>query len=83
MAGRYDNPIPTRFLALIDCLKIPAQFSFFLMALYVHYSIISMLELCVCVQDGIRLVHRCLYNAGCNDFDAGKSITRAIGRVES
>jgi hypothetical protein len=22
--GRYDNPIPTRFLAPIDCLKIPA-----------------------------------------------------------
>jgi hypothetical protein len=27
MAGRYDNPIPTRFLAPIDCLKIPAQIS--------------------------------------------------------
>jgi hypothetical protein len=25
LAGRYDNPIPTRFLAHIDCLKIPAQ----------------------------------------------------------
>ncbi len=25
LAGRYDNPIPTRFLAPIDCLKIPAQ----------------------------------------------------------
>jgi hypothetical protein len=24
-AGRYDNPIPTRFLAPVDCLKIPAQ----------------------------------------------------------
>jgi hypothetical protein len=24
LAVRYDNPIPTRFLALIDCLKIPA-----------------------------------------------------------
>jgi hypothetical protein len=23
LAGRYDNPIPTRFLAPIDCLKIP------------------------------------------------------------
>ncbi len=23
--GRYGNPIPTRFLAPIDCLKIPAQ----------------------------------------------------------
>ncbi len=25
MPGRYDNPIPTRFLAPIDSLKIPAQ----------------------------------------------------------
>jgi hypothetical protein len=24
-AGRYDNPIPTRFLAPINCSKIPAQ----------------------------------------------------------
>ncbi len=25
LVGRYDNPIPTRFLAPIDCFKIPAQ----------------------------------------------------------
>jgi hypothetical protein len=25
LAGRYDNPIPTRLLAPIDSLKIPAQ----------------------------------------------------------
>ncbi len=25
LAGQYDNPIPTRFLAPIDYLKIPAQ----------------------------------------------------------
>ncbi len=25
LAGRYNNPIPTRFLAPIDCLKIPTQ----------------------------------------------------------
>ncbi len=25
LADRYDNPIPTRFLAPIDCLKILAQ----------------------------------------------------------
>jgi hypothetical protein len=25
LAGRYDNPIPTRFLAPIGCLKIPAH----------------------------------------------------------
>jgi hypothetical protein len=24
LAGRYDNTIPPRFLAPIDCLKIPA-----------------------------------------------------------
>jgi hypothetical protein len=24
-AGRYDNPIPTQFLAPTDCSKIPAQ----------------------------------------------------------
>jgi hypothetical protein len=24
LAGRYDNPIPPRLLAPIDCLKIPA-----------------------------------------------------------
>jgi hypothetical protein len=24
MAGRYDNPIPTRFLVPMECLKIPA-----------------------------------------------------------
>jgi hypothetical protein len=26
LASRYDNPIPTRFPAPIDCLKIPALF---------------------------------------------------------
>ncbi len=25
LAGRYENPIPPRYLALIDFLKIPAQ----------------------------------------------------------
>jgi hypothetical protein len=29
LAGWYDNPIPPRFLAPIDCLKIPAQVTFF------------------------------------------------------
>jgi hypothetical protein len=28
LAGRYDNPITTRFLAPLDCLKIPAQEKF-------------------------------------------------------
>jgi hypothetical protein len=31
LAGRYDNPIPTRFLALIDCSKIPAKDLLFLL----------------------------------------------------
>jgi hypothetical protein len=26
LAGRYDNPIPIRFLVPLDCLKIPTQF---------------------------------------------------------
>jgi hypothetical protein len=26
--GRYNNPIPTRFLASIDCLKIPALYEY-------------------------------------------------------
>jgi hypothetical protein len=29
LAGRYDNPIPPRFLAPIDCLKIPALYIYF------------------------------------------------------
>jgi hypothetical protein len=28
LSGRYDNPIPNRFLAPIDCLKIPALGAF-------------------------------------------------------
>ncbi len=28
LAGRYDNPIPPGFLAPIDCLKIPAQYTY-------------------------------------------------------
>jgi hypothetical protein len=28
LSGRYDNTIPTQFLAPIDCLKIPAQSAF-------------------------------------------------------
>jgi hypothetical protein len=27
LAGRYDKPIPTRFLAPIDCFKIPALYT--------------------------------------------------------
>jgi len=27
LAGRYDNPIPTHFLAPVDCSKIPALIS--------------------------------------------------------
>ncbi len=34
LAGRYDNPIPTRFLAPIDCLKILAQHFIFPLYLF-------------------------------------------------
>jgi hypothetical protein len=27
LTGKYNSPIPTRFLAPVDCLKIPALFS--------------------------------------------------------
>jgi hypothetical protein len=40
LAGRYDNPIPNRFLALIDCYKIPAQ-----IVLNVHHAVYSMYSL--------------------------------------
>ncbi len=39
LAGRYDNPIPTRFLAPIDCLTIPALSSslcLYYFYLYIH-----------------------------------------------
>ena len=38
LAGRYDNPIPTRFQASIDCLKIPALISDYT----ILYSIVIM-----------------------------------------
>ncbi len=37
LAGGYDNPIPTQFLAPIDCLKIPAQSAFSVPVLKVVY----------------------------------------------
>ncbi len=27
LVGQYDNPVPTRFLAPVDCIKIPTQLS--------------------------------------------------------
>jgi hypothetical protein len=41
LAGRYDNPIPTRFLAPIDCSKIPALIfgdKKRIMTLSIHYA---------------------------------------------
>jgi hypothetical protein len=38
---RYDNPIPTRFLATIDCSKIPAP------ALSLHYRPSDLESYCV------------------------------------
>jgi hypothetical protein len=41
LAGRHGNPIPARFLAPIDCLKIPALDSgFFLNMVCFYFSII-------------------------------------------
>jgi hypothetical protein len=37
LAGRYDNPIPTQFLAPTDCLKIPALFQLRVMSLGLMY----------------------------------------------
>ncbi len=64
-AGRYDNPIPTRFLAPIECLKIPAQVKYSIIMsqigkgkgggvrpVFIHFSglIISPLMYAWCVQ---------------------------------
>ncbi len=38
LAGRYENPIPTRFLSSINCSKIPALFA--------PLSVLSSLSLC-------------------------------------
>ncbi len=46
LAGRYDKPIPTRFLAPIGCLKIPAQLSPWpLLFLYEHHRLNIELDL--------------------------------------
>jgi hypothetical protein len=39
MASRYDNPIPTWFLAPIDCSKIPEHFADFSVNVYCKYLI--------------------------------------------
>ncbi len=41
LAGRYDNPIPTRFLAPMDCLKIPAQATLLINAEAESYATLS------------------------------------------
>jgi hypothetical protein len=49
LAGRYDNPIPTRFLARIDCLTIPALDRTVLgkRNLRIYSSSMCSMELCV------------------------------------
>ncbi len=47
LAGRYDNPIPTRFLAPIDCLKIPALSSKFRYPAYCVHKISESCKLCL------------------------------------
>ncbi len=34
LAGRYDNPLPTRFLSPVDCSKIPAQLAYYVCLTY-------------------------------------------------
>jgi hypothetical protein len=41
LTGRYDNPVPTRFLAPIGCLKIPAQFQFWVWFINCFFFIFS------------------------------------------
>ncbi len=41
LTGRYDNPIPTRFLAPEDCLKIPAQFKYYWLCFKQGFSLIA------------------------------------------
>ncbi len=42
LAGRNDNPIPSRFLALIDCSKIPAQISVENLELWIKLNILGL-----------------------------------------
>jgi hypothetical protein len=44
LAGRYDNPIPTRFLACIDCLKIPALVYPYFQYLCINCTIIDVIQ---------------------------------------
>ncbi len=44
LEGRYANPIPTRFLAPVDCSKIPA-----LVVLLIAGSGIAGTDLCFCL----------------------------------
>ncbi len=39
LAGRYANPIPTRFLVPVDCLKIPAQETRWVPEIFPTYSL--------------------------------------------
>ncbi len=57
LAGRHDNPIPSRFLAPIDCLKIPAQstFTFCLLPSKRHLDAFRFSLFRTCVQDRVRM----------------------------
>jgi hypothetical protein len=74
LAGQYDNPIPTRFQAPVDCLKIPVQ-------------TLRFDENCLAAQKSLPtyewINYLCiydLYNPVHNVLDACISITRASGR---
>jgi hypothetical protein len=44
LAGGYDNPIPTRFLASTDCSKIPAQHRIYYVQLKYRTMTIKMID---------------------------------------
>jgi hypothetical protein len=44
LAGRYDKPLPTRFLAPMDCLKIPALLDVTILWRYTN-KILSMIQM--------------------------------------
>jgi hypothetical protein len=70
LAGRYDNPIPTRFLAPLDCLKLPAQYD----SPIPTWTVCSLYSICTCLVVVIIRIHfiTCFlseYSSCCRPFD--------------
>jgi hypothetical protein len=60
LAGRYDNPVPTRVLALIDCLKISAlileESKLVLLNSFIHGNDINILVIYSYMEEIIALL---------------------------